>query len=82
MLVNAVYFNGKWENGFDPTRTETKNFTTIDNQVVAEEFMKMQGPMLRARIKEIEADALAIPYTVNLKFKCNIHKVNDALCMH
>lgn len=38
-LVNAIYFNGKWENKFDQDDTKPDMFTNADGTVVETDFM-------------------------------------------
>ncbi|QVK21002.1 serpin family protein [Mycoplasmatota bacterium] len=39
-LVNAIYFNGSWQDEFDPEMTKVKDFNTIDNTIVEVDMMR------------------------------------------
>jgi len=43
VLVNAVYFKGLWQNPFDKQRTQSANFTLVDNSQVSVPLMAREG---------------------------------------
>lgn len=62
VLVNAIYFKGKWQNEFDKNRTITDKFYTSDNKVVDTEFMRAKDYYNYAKIDELDATALELKY--------------------
>ncbi|CAG7728400.1 unnamed protein product [Allacma fusca] len=62
ILLNAIYFNAEWEKPFDSQRTERKYFTTLQNRSVPAEFMHHDGELRFGIVKQLEAEAVAIPY--------------------
>jgi serine protease inhibitor len=43
LLLNAVYFEGRWTTEFDPRDTETRSFTRADGSTVDVEMMSLSG---------------------------------------
>ena len=63
ILVNTVYFDGKWQNPFEKELTKKENFHTIDNKKVSKEFM--QASFYDSAIKYVESEfytAIQLPY--------------------
>jgi serpin B len=62
-IVNAIYFLGEWESGFDTKMTKKKRFYTINKRKVEIDYMKKQ---YRYRYYEdSEVQSLYLPYKCN-----------------
>jgi serpin B len=62
-IVNAIYFLGEWESGFDTKNNKKKKFYTIDKRKVEIDYMKKQ---YRYRYYEdSEIQSLYLPYKCN-----------------
>jgi len=60
MIVNAIYFNGIWENSFDPNLTKKRKFHMLSNKSVSMDFMKTQANY--KYYEDLDLQALSIPY--------------------
>ncbi len=59
-LINAIYFNGKWEKPFDPKLTEDDTFHMLDSDTKQHPYMNQNG-----KFQYYQADtfqAAALPY--------------------
>lgn len=59
-LINAIYFNGKWKNRFDPELTESADFHTASGETKDVQMMKRKGSYLY--IKNDLLEGVIIPY--------------------
>ncbi|MFP3914520.1 MAG: serpin family protein [Actinomycetota bacterium] len=64
VLVNAIWFQGNWENQFDPQQTEEGTFSRLDGSTVTAPLMRQEA--LRADYAETPVlQAVRLPYTGN-----------------
>ena len=64
-MVNAVYFNGNWQNTFDvdQTRLEPFHLGSIDSKVNVD-MMHNEGKFNSGYIDALDARILKLPYLV------------------
>lgn len=62
VLVNAVYFNGQWEQPFLKQHTTKETFHTSLSQTVEVFFMKNRGYFPYADLEDLEAQLISLPY--------------------
>lgn len=62
VLVNAIYFKGKWQNEFNKNRTAIDKFYTNENKFIETEFMHAKDYFNYANIDELDATALELKY--------------------
>ena len=78
MLVNAVYFKGRWAAEFEPLLTQPRPFF-IDG-TTPENVMTMQrlGLYRYGELPHLEARYIELPYTVReIKITCFKQKMNE-----
>lgn len=61
LLVNAIYFNGKWETPFAPEATGKDLFTKEDQRTVNVDMMRSYGSFI-AHIRGQGVDGVVLPY--------------------
>ena len=59
-LINAIYFNGKWQIQFDPAKTVNSDFTLTGGQTASVPMMKMKEKF--AYSEQADYKALKMPY--------------------
>lgn len=59
-LINAIYFNGKWQYQFDPAKTVNSDFSLTGGQIVSVPMMKMKAKF--AYSEQVGYKALKMPY--------------------
>ncbi|XP_065219527.1 leukocyte elastase inhibitor-like [Planococcus citri] len=61
LLASAVYFDGRWSDGFHKYRTQTKNFNTGDKQI---QVPTMSANKLIGYVnnKDLKFEAISLPY--------------------
>ncbi|XMB66312.1 serpin family protein [Mycoplasmatota bacterium zrk1] len=59
-LINAIYFNGSWQDEFDPNQTQSKDFTTIDGSVIKIDMMIRTDEI--GYYEDNEITAVKLPY--------------------
>jgi len=59
-LINAIYFNGKWQTQFDPAKTVNSDFTLASGQTASVPMMEMKGKF--AYSEQTGYKALKMPY--------------------
>ncbi len=62
VLVNALYFKGVWQSGFDPGKTETQPFTRADGSKVSVPLMTQGGPATFGYFKGAGFAIAELPY--------------------
>ncbi|KAK7489311.1 hypothetical protein BaRGS_00019419 [Batillaria attramentaria] len=62
MLLNAVYFQGTWEEIFDERATREANFTTFGGATVRVPMMNLDSQFSVKDVAELEARVLELPY--------------------
>ncbi|XMB67258.1 serpin family protein [Mycoplasmatota bacterium zrk1] len=60
-LLNAIYFNGTWQNEFDPNFTRVKDFNTVNGNVIEVEMMKNNSENF-SYYEDEEIKAIKLPY--------------------
>ena len=60
LLVNAIYFKGKWTTEFDPARTQEHPFTLLDGQQISHPLMIQTGRYPYYRGDRFQA--VSLPY--------------------
>ncbi|XP_055262750.1 serpin B9 isoform X1 [Moschus berezovskii] len=62
VLVNAVYFKGRWSEEFDKAFTREMPFRVNQKEQRPVQMMFQDGEFRLARIKEVQAQVLELPY--------------------
>nr|XP_060630712.1 serpin B4-like [Anolis sagrei ordinatus] len=62
ILVNAIYFKGKWKVKFDPKKTHEAPFWTSKNQSKQVQMMFLEDEFNLAKIKNPPLQVLELPY--------------------
>ena len=62
VLVNAIYFKGKWKTKFDKKATRKSKFHISPSKTVDADMMKVQGKFAVTSIKGTKAKAIQLPY--------------------
>ncbi len=60
ILINAVYFNGKWQLPFDPSLTADGDFHLLDGGAISTPFMHRSGEF--SYYENYELQAVSLPY--------------------
>lgn len=66
MLVNALYFFGKWKNQFESSQTYDEDFHVSKSKIVKVPMMHQTKTMRYADIPQLDAKAVELCYTVSL----------------
>lgn len=66
VLVNAVYFYGKWKEQFDRQQTYDEDFYVNKNKTVRVPMMHLTKNLRYAEIPELDAKAVELCYAVSL----------------
>lgn len=67
VLVNAVYFKGKWATPFDKNNTTLRPFTLVDGTKKEVEMMHILSEFRYGVLDELDgAQFLELPYEVNI----------------
>ncbi|KAM7540167.1 hypothetical protein Aperf_G00000043550 [Anoplocephala perfoliata] len=62
VLVNALYFKGRWNAKFDKNLTEESNFSTLQKKIVKVQMMQRKGRYKIADFNDIDVRAVKIPF--------------------
>lgn len=60
LLINAVYFNGRWTQAFDPEQTRDRPFTLLDQTQIQHPLMAQTGSFSYLETDQIQA--IQLPY--------------------
>lgn len=63
VLVNAIYFKGKWAQPFDPERTRTEKFYVSNNDSIDVQMMHLTKHFYFKEDETLDAKVLEMPYT-------------------
>lgn len=77
LIVNAVYFLGKWIHPFDPDRTFPADFYLTKTKKVTAQFMKAKGHYRYTATPELQM--VSIPYEGHVSFIIVLPKRMDGL---
>ena len=62
ILMNALYFNGKWTEKFESTNTANGDFTTLDGKTAQKEFMHISKSFNYAENEDGSIKMCELPY--------------------
>ena len=62
LLMNALYFNGKWKEKFDKAQTVEDSFSTLDSKSVKKEFMRISKKFSYAETEDEKIRMCELPY--------------------
>jgi serpin B len=65
VLVNGIYFKGKWKTQFDAKRTHKATFYVDSTNTVEVDMMDIEVNIPIGEITELDAKAVSLPYQVN-----------------
>jgi len=83
MLINAIYFNGKWTYPFDPDHTEDNTFYLVDDEEIEVPFMNIQQEL--DYVNESDYEAVRLPYGEKQNIAMYLFKpteMNDLTTIH
>ncbi|CAG9854047.1 unnamed protein product [Phyllotreta striolata] len=63
VLVNAIYFKGKWAEPFKPSETQTEKFYLNDNDTIDVSMMHIKKKFFYKNDESLDAKVLELPYT-------------------
>lgn len=63
VLVNAIYFKGKWAQPFDAEETTTEKFYINDNDTIDVQMMHLKKKFYYKQDETLDAKVLEMPYT-------------------
>ncbi|KAH8285471.1 hypothetical protein KR054_009737, partial [Drosophila jambulina] len=62
VLLNAIYFKGQWESGFDPKGTFSSDFHVTPDKTVTVPMMKQVGNFKINYFRDLDAWVIELPY--------------------
>ncbi|XP_037708343.1 serine protease inhibitor 42Dd-like [Drosophila subpulchrella] len=62
VLLNAIYFKGRWQYEFDPKRTREGDFRTADKKTVPVQMMFLDKSLRAGYVQELDAKVIELPY--------------------
>ncbi|XP_037825050.1 serine protease inhibitor 42Dd-like [Lucilia sericata] len=62
LLVNGLYFKGKWKYAFNKEETKTADFKLNLKEISKVDLMHIRGKFSYAQLKDIKAQALELPF--------------------
>ncbi|XP_020815569.1 serine protease inhibitor 42Dd isoform X2 [Drosophila serrata] len=62
VLLNAIYFRGQWESGFDPKQTRSSDFHVTSDKSVVVPMMTQLGNFRTNYFRDLEARVIELPY--------------------
>ena len=62
ILMNALYFNGKWKQKFESSQTAEDKFSTLDSKTVRKEFMHIEKEFSYAETEDGKIRMCELPY--------------------
>jgi len=62
VIVNGIYFKGLWEHKFDSENTSKAQFRVDNSKNVEVDMMYIQKKFPYAELRELDAEAVALPY--------------------
>ncbi|KAH8253176.1 hypothetical protein KR032_004037, partial [Drosophila birchii] len=62
VLLNAIYFRGQWESGFDPQRTRSTDFHVTPEKTVSVPMMSQLGNFKTNYFRDLGARVIELPY--------------------
>jgi serine protease inhibitor len=74
LLINAIYFKGKWTKPFDPGKTKEGPFTLLDGREKKHPIMSQSGKYQYFRGKKFQA--VSLPYGTNEKISLDLFLPN------
>jgi len=65
VLVNGIYFKGKWKSQFDAKKTQDAPFYATPSNPVQVKMMEIETDLPYADIPALDAKGVSLPYLVN-----------------
>ncbi|MBQ8061283.1 MAG: serpin family protein [Bacteroidales bacterium] len=62
LLMNALYFDGKWKEKFEKSQTVEDTFTTLDSKQVKKEFMRISKRFIYSETEDEKIRMCELPY--------------------
>ena len=62
ILVNAIYFKGKWKTEFNKTLTKTEKFFVAKDESVDVDMMSQSSNFYWKSVKDLDATIIELPY--------------------
>lgn len=62
ILVNAIYFKGKWKKPFEPSHTTDRTFHVTKDKTVTMKMMYKNDDVKYAEVAELDAKFIELPY--------------------
>lgn len=66
VLVNAIYFKGKWKFPFVSDQNTKENFHLDENSVVKVDYMNLKKKFQYGEIPDLKARTIELEYAVNI----------------
>ncbi|XP_016963220.1 serine protease inhibitor 42Dd [Drosophila biarmipes] len=62
IVVNAIYFQGEWENVFRADQTHEADFHVSAGKIIPVEMMTLSKPLFSAYLDDLDAKVIELPY--------------------
>jgi serine protease inhibitor len=66
LLLNAIYFKGRWLNPFPPKDTFAGSFYANDQNTITADFMKIVTTLKHVHSDDLGAYVVRLPYEVSI----------------
>ena len=72
LLLNVIYFKGRWANPFPPSETAPGQFYVNGKTTVTADFMNLVATFKHTFEETLDAHVISLPYAVILQLHTNL----------